>query len=310
MRSTKLGVIAMALLAAGTAAACGAETASSASRAASASKASTRPVDPQRQLRELEAAHHDHIGAFALDTGTGRTVGYRMNERFPELSTWKAMETAQVLDRARRSDPGLLDRMVHWTASQEVDGSPATAGHGTEGMTVSQLIGAAMSVSDNTAANLVLDQIGGDPTSLTRYYRSIHDPISRLDHNETALNDWRPGERHDTTTPAAIGRDLARVTLGDALTAPDRTRLIGWLRGCTTGGERIRAGLPKGWTAGDKTGTNSAFGGANDIAIVWPPSHAPLIITVYTYGKQGSAIDNKAIAAATSLLARSLVPVS
>ncbi|MGH3376227.1 MAG: class A beta-lactamase [Actinoallomurus sp.] len=308
MRSTKLGVVAMAMLAAGTA--CGTETASSASRAASATSASAEPADPQRELRALEASHHDHIGAFALDTGTGRTVGYRMNERFPELSTWKAMEAAEVLDRARRSEPGLLDRMVHWTASQEVAGSPLTAGHGATGMTVSQLIGAAMSVSDNTAANLVLDQIGGDPTSLTRYYRSIHDPISRLDHNETALNDWRPGELHDTTTPASIGRDLNRVTLGDALTAPDRTRLIGWLRGCTTGGERIRAGLPKNWTVGDKTGTNSAFGAANDIAIAWPPSHAPLIITVYTYGKPGSAVDNKAISTAAAILARSLVPAS
>lgn len=267
---------------------------------------SSAPDGLQRQLRDLEATSHKHIGAFALDTGTGRTIGYRTDELFPSLSTFKAIAAAAILDKARRVDPGLLQRTIHWTPQQEVplDGSPVN-GHGATGMTVAQLAAAAISVSDNTAANLLLDQLGG-PAGLTRYYRSLHDPVSRLDHPEPALNDWQPGARHDTVTPASLGRDLYQVTVGTALDSRDRATLNEWLRSCATGGERIRAGLPANWTVGDKTGTNSAFAGANDIAIAWPPSHAPLIFVVYTYGEPGTAIDNKVIATTAALLAQDL----
>ncbi len=260
--------------------------------------------DATGDLRRLEISSHRHIGAFAVDTGSGKVIGYRMDERFPSLSTWKALEAAAILHGSTR-----LDRTIHWKASQEVDGSPLTKGHGDAGMTVSRLIAAAMSVSDNTAANLLLRETGG-PAGLTRYYRSLHDPISRLDHNEPTLNDWRPGSQRDTTTPAAMGRDLYAVTLGKALASPDRDRMIRWLRSCRTGDHRIRAGLPEDWPTGDKTGTGSSYGGVNDVAITWPPSHAPLIIAVYTYGEKGAATDEKVISTAAALLVRGLVPRS
>lgn len=262
--------------------------------------------DLARQLRDLETSSQRHIGAFALDTATGKTAGYRANELFPSLSTFKAAEASAILDRARRVDPGLLERRIHWTPDREVplDGSPVN-GNGAAGMTVSELARAAVTVSDNTAANLLLDQIGG-PAGMTRYYRSLGDPVSRLDHPEPALNDWKPGERHDTTTPAAMGRDLRAMSLGRALTPPDRDVLNGWLRETKTGVERVKAGLPPEWTVGDKTGSNSAFGGANDIAVAWPPGRAPLIFVVYTYGAPGAALDNKTVAATATLLAREL----
>ncbi len=259
-----------------------------------------------RRLRSLEASSHRHIGAFALDTDTGRTVGYRMDETFPLLSTWKAVEAAAVLDRAHRSRPALLGQVIRWRPDQEVPGGPVTKGRGAAGMTVSQLVRAAVTASDNTAANLLLGPVGG-PAALTGYFRSLDDPLSRLDRPEPDLNSWRPGERRDTTTPAAMGRDLYRITLGPALGAEDRGRLTGWLRACTTGDARIRAGLPRGWTVGDKTGTNSAFGGANDIAVAWPPSGgAPVVLTVYTYGGEGTAVDEKTVASTAALLVRAL----
>jgi beta-lactamase class A len=307
--STKLGVtvVAGALLVAGTA--CGAGTVSAASRPASRTGTSVAPGGLQQELRSLEGSYQARIGAFALDTGSGKTSGYRMDERFPLLSTSKAMTGAAILNKARRSDPALLDRVIHWTADEEVANSPITAGHGTTGMTVAHLAEAAFTVSDNTAANLLLKQIGA-PAGLTRYFRSLHDPISRLDRWETDLNNWRPGEQRDTTTAAVIGRDLRQVTVGAALTAADRERLNGWLRSCTTGTERIRAGLPKDWTVGDKTGTASTYATANDIAIAWPPHGAPLIIAIYTNRTNGAPIDNKLISTTASLLVRSLTKTS
>ncbi|MFI6683913.1 class A beta-lactamase [Streptomyces sp. NPDC050485] len=258
------------------------------------------------ELKRLEATHQVRIGAYALDTVTGRTLTYRGDEKFPSLSTFKAMVCAAVLDRGRRSEPGLLKKVVHWKQSDEVPTSPVTEGQGEKGMTVAQLCHAAITRSDNTAGNLLLDQIGG-PRGLTRYYRSLGDPVSRLDRREPELNYWKPGEQRDTTTPAAMGRDLGKVSLGNGLVPKDRAQLNCWLRATVTGGERIRAGLPKDWTVGDKTGTSDSYGAANDIAIAWPPSGHPVIIAIYTNHTTADAkADNAAIAATAKALVRGL----
>ncbi|GHB60813.1 beta-lactamase [Streptomyces xanthochromogenes] len=267
--------------------------------------------DVSDALRQLEAAHDVRIGAYALDTVTGRTVSYRGNESFPSLSTFKAMACAAVLDRARHVEPGLLDKVVHWKASDEVANSPVTKGQGGKGMTVAELCRAAITQSDNTAGNMVLHQIGG-PQGMTRYYRSLGDPVSRLDRWEPELNDWQPGEHRDTTAPASMGRDLAKTSLGCGLAPADRDTLNTWLRATVTGGERIRAGLPKDWTVGDKTGTTDAYGSANDIAVAWPKSGHPVIIAVYTNHAVAQApADNAVIASTASTLVRGLgVPTS
>jgi beta-lactamase class A len=263
-------------------------------------------TEARAALRDLERSYQGRIGLYALDTGTGKTISHRDQESFPMLSTFKAMASAAVLDKARRSDPGLLDRRIHWTSADEVDYSPITGGHGAEGMTVAELCRAAITHSDNTAGNLILRQIGG-PAGLTRYLRSLGDHRSRLDRWETDLNIWRPGERRDTTTPASMGRDLHRVTLGDALHEADRARLNGWLRANTTGGARIAAGLPDDWTVGDKTGTAGGYGAANDIAVAWPPSGAPLVIAVYTNRKAaGGTTDDTVIKRTATIAARGL----
>ncbi|WP_067453227.1 class A beta-lactamase [Actinomadura macra] len=258
------------------------------------------------RLSELERSYKGRIGAFALDTGNGRVVSYRAHERFPFASTFKAMTGAAILHKARRSDPGLLDRRLHWTKKDLLPNSPITEQHVEDGLTVAELCHAAITRSDNTAANVLLGQLDG-PAGLTRFLRSIKDPVSRLDRYETDLNIWKPGQKRDTTTPAAVGRDLAGLAVGRTLAPPDRARLNGWLRANLTGDARIRAGVPKGWIVGDKTGTGSTYGTANDIAVVTPPHHAPLIIAVYTNRKdpKGQA-DESVIARTTSILVDAL----
>ncbi|MEV0233121.1 class A beta-lactamase [Nonomuraea sp. NPDC050786] len=260
----------------------------------------------RKELRALEASFKGRIGAYAIDTATGKTIAYRSGERFALLSTFKAMACAAVLHKARTSEPGLMDKVVHWTAGEIKPNSPTTEKHVKDGLTVGRLCEAAITLSDNTAGNMVLKQLGG-PAGLTRYFRTLKDPISRLDRWETELNDWTPKDKRDTTTPAAIARDLRAVTTGNALDAKDREQLNAWLRATKTGDARIRAGLPKTWTIGDKTGTNSAFGGANDIAVVWPAKDAaPIIMAVYTNRAAGEAGDDTALARTATILARGL----
>ncbi|WP_418960631.1 class A beta-lactamase [Streptomyces tritici] len=273
-----------------------------------------RPPAPapglEAALRRLERERAVRIGAFAYDTGTGRTVAHRADESFPIHSVFKAFAAAAILQKARRTDPGLLDRRVHWTAADEQANSPVTDGRGAAGMTVAELCHATVTRSDNTAGNLLLKELGG-PAGLTRFLRSAGDRVTRIDRWEPALNDWKPGERRDTTAPAAIARTLARLTLGAdgdrSLEAADRARLNDWLRATVTGAERIRAGLPDGWTVGDKTGTGGPYGGAHDIAVATPPGGAPVVLVVLTRRTTAAAgPDSGAVAATATALVREL----
>ncbi|SDD10341.1 beta-lactamase class A [Actinokineospora iranica] len=250
---------------------------------AHAGSADAGPVarsDKRHRLRELEADYPGRIGVSAFNTGDGRAIAYRAGERFAIASTFKVLAAAAILRKARRDEPGLLDRVVHYTRADLVPHSPITEKHVATGMTVARLCEATITHSDNTAGNLLLRELGG-PGAITAFTRTLGDHRTRLDRWETELNSAIPGDRRDTTTPGSMTRNLYALTLGHGLVRPDRERLTGWLLANTTGGGRIRAGVPSDWKVGDKTGT-PAYGGVHDVAIVWPPDARPLIISVYT----------------------------
>ncbi|MFI0410135.1 class A beta-lactamase [Actinomadura sp. 3N508] len=274
---------------------------------------SARPAQPApsqgdvtAKLGRLEKARGVRIGAYAVDTATGRFVAHRADERFPFASTFKAFACGAVLRKARNSDPGLMDRVIRYKKSDLAPFSPVTEKHVGTGMTVSDLCHATITQSDNTAGNLVLKEIGG-PAGLTAFLRSLGDTVTRSDRWEPGLNDWKPGEKRDTTAPRAWAGSLRALTAGDALAPADRDRLNAWMKAAVTGGKRIRAGLPQGWAAGDKTGTGGTYGSANDVAIVWPPSRAPLVIAILTTRPDaGAAADDRAIAETARVLAQAL----
>ncbi|WP_225878756.1 class A beta-lactamase [Spongiactinospora rosea] len=261
----------------------------------------------RRELRALEASFDGRIGAYAIDTATGRTIGHRADERFPLASTFKAVVAAAVLHKARTSDPGLLKRVVRWTAAEIEPNSPVTQEHVKSGLTVARLCEATVTQSDNTAGNILLKEIGG-PAGLTRYFRSLGDRISRSDRWEPEMNHWKPGEKRDTTSPAAMANDFRRLATGDALNAKDQKRFTTWLVASKTGGNRIRAGLPSTWKVGDKTGTGGTYGTANDVAVIWPPkAAAPIVMAVYTSRKPAEAdADEKVLAKTATALVRAL----
>ena len=136
-----------------------------------------------------------------------------------------------------------------------------------------------MTLSDNSAANLLLDSFGG-PAGLTAYARSLGDKITRFDRRETQLNEATPGDPRDTTAPVVMLENMHKIILGNALSASSRKQLIAWILANKTGDKRLRAGVPKGWRVGDKTGTGD-HNATNDIAVIWPPGRAPIIVTAY-----------------------------
>ena len=264
---------------------------------AAAPDAAAQPVRATavKRIAALEASAGGRIGVAALDTGTGLRLEHRATERFAMCSTFKLILAAAVLARVDAHKES-LDRRVPIKTSDLLDYAPVTRRHLKEGsMTVGALCAAAVEESDNTAANLLLRELGG-PEVLTRFARSLGDSVTRLDRNEPSLNDNEPGDPRDTTSPAAMLETMRRLLLGDALSQSARNRLESWLVACTTGKERLRAGLPPSWRVGDKTGTG-ANGAANDVAILWPPNRAPVLVVVYCSGSTKSYKDLYAVIA-------------
>jgi beta-lactamase class A len=220
------------------------------------------------------------IGVSAIDLSTNRRVDYRADERFTMCSTFKVLAAAAALKRVDENKEK-LDRFVRYGEAQLMTYAPITRAHVKEGgMTLEALCAAAVEQSDNTAANLVLEAIGG-PEKWTELARSLGDKFSRLDHNEPDLNLARPGKEDDTTTPAAMCADLQRLFTSDVLSVASRAKLEGWMQQGQTGLKMIRASIPADWKAGDKTG-RSGDGATNDIAVLRPPNGGPIFLAIYT----------------------------
>jgi beta-lactamase class A len=255
-------------------------------------------------LAELENTYGGRLGVYAFDTANGTQTGYRANERFPFCSTFKVILAGAILAQCTQN-AGLLQQPVRYTQQDLVNYSPISAKHVDDGMTVEQLCRAALQYSDNTAANLLIRQLGG-PSAVTAFARSIGIDEFRLDRWETELNSAIPGDPRDTATPAAMARALQRLALGDALPAPQREDLQNWMRGNTTGSHRIAAGVPAGWQVGDKTGTGD-HGTANDLAVIWPPTRKPIILAVYhTQSEPDAKPQDKVIVEATRIVLAAL----
>lgn len=224
------------------------------------------------------------MGIAALDTGSGRRLASRENERFPMCSTFKLPMVADLLHRADRGKEH-LDRWIRYDKRDVLEYAPVTRAQvGKGGMTLGALAAAAAQWSDNTAANLVLAQLGG-PAGVTAYVRTLGDTVTRIDRAEPGANTCIPGDPRDTTSPAAMLGDMKALLAGHALSQGSRARLIQWLVNTRTPFPRLSAGMPKSWKSGHKMGTGQN-NTANDLAIVWPPGRAPILIAAYFTGSR------------------------
>lgn len=250
-----------------------------------------RRASPTAALAELEARSGGRLGVAILDTANGRMTGHRADERFSMCSTFKLPLAAVILAEI---DAGRMraDQWVRYRAEDLIAHAPVTRTNlSNGGMTVSALAEAAQTTSDGSAANLLIGLLGG-PASFTAKMRALGDAASRIDRFEPVMNIVRPGDVHDTTTPRGMANGMRAYLVGRALRPASRARLIGWMVDTKTGVRRIRAGLPAGWRAGDKTGSSwnetETVDKINDVAIFWPPGRAPLIVTAYLDGPERS----------------------
>jgi beta-lactamase class A len=264
-------------------------------------------TDFASRILSIEERTGARIGVAALDTASGKRLDHRSEERFPMCSTFKFLAAAAVL---KRVDEGKekLDRFVPYAAKDILEYAPVTKAHLQDGgMPLGALCAAAVEQSDNTAGNLLLEVIGG-PAGLTNFARAIGDETTRLDRKEPELNSAIARDERDTTSPAAMCADMQRLVLGNALSESSRHQLEDWLRHNETGALMIRAGVPKTWNVGDKTG-RCGNGATNDVAIIRPPGRAPIVVANYSNGSTASADDRAAtLADAARAVVESLSP--
>lgn len=250
-----------------------------------------------RNPRTIEQATGGRLGVALVDSKGALLLGFNRDERFAMCSTFKAPLAAAVLAGADAGKFG-LDGQVAFTKADIMDYAPVVKQNRKRGrMSLAELAQAAVEVSDNSAANLLLPMIGG-PAGLTAFVRAHGDGVSRLDRNEPGLNENAEGDPRDTTSPAAMAGLMARLIFRD-LQPDSATRLRSWLNGSTTGANRIKAGLPAGWSSGSKTGScGTAF---NDVALVKAPSGEEYLLAIYL---DRPTVDAKAAEAAIAETAR------
>ncbi|ASO18460.1 Beta-lactamase 1 precursor [Actinoalloteichus hoggarensis] len=254
-------------------------------------------VAAQEALESLEAEFDARLGVYAIDTGTGEEVEYRADERFAFASTYKVLAAAAVLEQNTLAE---LDELVAYDESDLVTYSPVTEGSVGTGMTLRQLAEAAVQYSDNTAGNLLFDELGG-PAGFAAALARVGDQVTVAEREEPDLNDYVPGDDSDTSTPEALATTLSSYALGDTLSPDKRELVTQWLIGNTTGDDLIRAGVPADWVVGDKTGA-AAYGTRNDIAVVWRPDGDPIVIAILSDKADPEAqYDDSLIAEATSV---------
>lgn len=233
-------------------------------------------------LRIIEAEAGGTLGAELFDTTTGLSVGLNRNRRFGHCSSFKLSLAALVLARDVSGEDD-ADRCVMWKEEDLMSYSAFTESRLSEGATLRELAQATQQYSDNTAANILLREVGG-PAALTAFWRSIGDETSRLDRIEPALNNVPPTEIRDTSTPFAMARTVSKLAFGDTLPSAEQETLRQWMVDTSTGANRVRAGLPDDWRAGDKTGTSFWPGMGSlyvDIGFVESPDRGPFTFAAY-----------------------------
>ncbi|PEX80682.1 class A beta-lactamase [Bacillus cereus] len=251
-----------------------------------------------QEFSQLEKKFDARLGVYAIDTGTNRTIAYRPNERFAFASTYKALAAGVLL---QQNSIDKLNEVITYTKDDLVEYSPVTEKHVDTGMTLGEIAEAAVRSSDNTAGNILFHKIGG-PKGYEKALRQIGDRVTMSDRLETELNEAIPGDIRDTSTAKAIATNLKAFTVGNALPDHKRKVLTEWMKGNATGDKLIRAGVPTDWIVGDKSGAGS-YGTRNDIAIVWPPNRAPIIIAILSSKDEKEATyDNQLIAEAAEVV--------
>ncbi|MFN7112051.1 MAG: class A beta-lactamase [Brevundimonas sp.] len=248
----------------------------------------TADEGPDFFLNDLESRHGGRLGVAALDVGSGRRVLWRGQERFAFCSTFKAFLAAATLERVQRDEES-LDRTVAVTRADMIPHAPVTEKAVGRTLTIRELMQAAVEVSDNPAANILIREMGGIAVWRS-WWPTFGDTTTVISRLEPDLNTALPNDPRDTCLPEQTLANIREMAFSDRLTPEHDALLQGWLIASPTGPNRIKAGVPEGWSVAHKTGSG-ANGTTNDIAMLTPLTGSPVIVAAYFTGAASATED-------------------
>ncbi|CAH1044894.1 Class A beta-lactamase (EC [Halomonas sp. TD01] len=258
-------------------------------------------TEVDRIERQLDA----RVGFAAYNLETGQRWEYNADQLFAMSSTFKTLACASLLQRVDEGNEQ-LERRVKVSASDIVTYSPVTEAYAdNREISLFELCEATMTTSDNTAANLILQAIGG-PQAVTEFVRELGDSVTRLDRWETELNEATPHDERDTSTPNAMVSNLEKLVVGNALSPQSKNQLREWLVNNEVADGLFRSHMPDEWVIGDRTGAGG-FGSRSITAVIWPPEREPTIVAFYITETDASFEErNSAIAELGSVIIESI----
>ncbi|MFO6421926.1 class A beta-lactamase [Motilimonas sp. KMU-193] len=253
-----------------------------------------------QEIKAIEKRVNARIGMATFQPEIGRLWQYRGDERFPISSTFKTLVCARMLGQVESGGlDGKASTLIQ--ADMLVPWSPVTEKNIGRSMTVMQACEATMLTSDNTAVNLVLAHLGGQP-SVMRFIRLMGDMTTKLVSIEPEINDALPDGERDTTTPVAMVHTLNQIFTGPHISDQAKAQLKQWMMDNTVSDDLIRSVLPPNWQIADRTGAGS-YGSRGITALLWQGEQPPTFVSIYLTNSELSLADrNKVIAELASLL--------
>ena len=254
---------------------------------------------PELNFGALEAKYNAKIGVYVLDTNDNSEIAYNTDERFAYCSTHKFLSVGALLQRKTFDE---LNELRIYSADEILPYSAITKAHVADGLTVAEICEAALRISDNTAANLVMEELGGID-AFRENLRAIGDTITEPARLEPELNIYMPGSLDDTSTPRQLAKDLQLYLLGDLLRDDKKILLASWMSDNSITDDLIKAGVPKDWKVVDKSGAGINYGMRNDIAVIFPPNRKPIVVAIMTRRNEaGARYDNELVADVTRMI--------
>ena len=243
-------------------------------------RASAAPASAEDQLAALEDRYDATVGFYGRNLDTNRSLDHRADDLFATCSAFKAYVAGAILAKDQRGELRLSDPVYIDPAALVPVASPITEPNAGRTMPLSELCAAAVRQSDNTATNLMVGMLGG-PAAVTEFARSTGDDRIWMVRWELELNSAYPGDPRDTSSPRSMGTGFSNMLTGNVFDDAHRAQLWRWMSTIVTGDNRIRAGLPPGWTIADKTGAGD-YASTNDIGVAVGPNGERLLLAVMT----------------------------
>jgi beta-lactamase class A len=270
-------------------------------------------------IQSLGRGFNGHVGIAVKRVDADWVVSYNGNELFPQQSVSKLWVAMTLLDNVDRGKLRLADSVTLQKQDLTVFHQPLAAMIGRDGYTTtySDLFTRAMTQSDNTANDALLRKSGG-PDAVRgflarRFISNIRfGPGEKLLQSATAGLDWNPNyslgrnfytaranlpmsvrnkalddylaNPPDGAAPIGIVTALAKLKKGDMLSATSTRYLLDTMHEAKTGPQRIKGGVPPGWSYAHKTGTGQDLPprstGFNDVGVMTAPDGTSYAVAV------------------------------